>query len=496
MHKARAAKPNRIIALALAALLALMALAPPLPARAEGGASFNGKGATNVWEYDNVNLTAYGFDLFGTATKELVPGDARSITVSLRNNAPDPVDFRLAARSLSTAEARDLEAAYPGKTADDALLDATEITVRHGAAVLYAGTLRGMSSASLYSLAGVAVGRVSAGWAGSITVELVLRKDVGAALMNRLCAVEWVFIAAQYDESTPVVPPPDAPEQPDAPPSTPPAPPAEPPAGQAPPASPPTTPAASAPPAAPGAGTLATQGGTSAAPIIIDDVPTSEIPNIQTPLTSPNASGDAAEVVIEASPVPLAAAGAAWALLNLILTVVSGLLMLALMARFLLSRRRQAADAGDPGSDAVLERWPAAATPEAATGYGAAAAEPRLAPEAASWPEAAASPQPAAADERSESRTRLKGLFWLLGICAIVISVVLFSLTEDTRLPWQWVDIWTLPHALIVLVEVILLLFPRRHRPRSKSHRDRPSGSVLLNPAALSPPPSSLDYSA
>jgi hypothetical protein len=405
MHRATTGKLNHLLALIVAAMLVLMV---PLPAFAAGGASFNGQGATNVWEYDSVNVTAYGYDLFGAATKDLTPGDVRSISVSLRNSAPNPVDFRLAARSLSTTEARYLEAAYPGKSADESLLDLVDVVVRHGATTLYSGTLRGVSSSELYSSSGVAIGRVSAGWVGSVTVELSVRGDVGSAYMDKLCAVEWVFIAAQYDgEELPVVPPPY-----------------EPPAGPAP------TPA-------PERFILATPVdgvSTDTTVVVIDDTPLDELPDAPTP-TSPGAtSEDGPDVIIEAEPVPQAPGQAAsWAALNLVLTGVSGVLMVALMARFLLARDRTREVPGKGPRTAVpVRRW--------------------LADETA---------VPATAEERIDAHARTKGMFWLIGICAIIVSVVIFILTEDMSLPMQWADTYTTWHALIVLVEVLLLIFPR-----------------------------------
>jgi hypothetical protein len=417
MYRIGTGKPNNLIAFILVALLVLMM---PVPALAAAGASFNGDDATSVWEYDSVSVTAHGFDLFGAVTKDLVPGDVRSISVSLRNNASDPVDFRLAARSLSTAEVRYLEAAYPGKIADDSLLDVIDITVRYGATVLYGGTLRGVSTSNLYSSAGAPIGRVSAGWAGTVTVELSLRAVAGNALMDRLCAIEWVFIAAQYNDDKSIEPPVE--------------PPVEPPIETL---TVPTTPAS-------GDGTgAAAGGGADTTVVVVDDTPISDLPDGQTSTTS--GVSPSPDVVIEADSVPQAAGnkGASWALLNLILTIVSGILMFALMVRFLLSRsrERQGQGADVSGSDATAGCW---------TASGASAS--------------------AVTEERVEAHTRLKGIFWLVGTLAIIASVVLFILTEDMRLPMQWADNWTLCHALIVLIEVILLLLFRTKRSQTSHY--------------------------
>lgn len=396
MHRAKTGKLSQRCVAILATVLVLLALVPTF-AWANGGVTFNGDDSASVWEYDSVNVTAYGYDLFGAVTKDLVPGDARDISVSLRNNTSDPVDFRLVARPLTLAEARTLETSYPGKTANDALLDVIDLRVLHGTTTLYSGTLRGASTSEMYSDAGVAIGRVSAGWAGTITVELSVRSDAGNAVASKLCAVEWVFVAAQYNEDEP--PPPQPP---------------------------PTDPSGSTTPVG--------AGGDDTTVVVVDDTPLSELPDTPSPTTPRDASDNAPDVTIEAEPVPQApGAASAWALLNLMLTVVSGVLMLALMVRFLLARgrRQQASSSEVSGQGVTVERW----TEDGST-------------------------VPVEHREITDRHARLRGLFWLGGICTIVVSVLLFILTEDMRLPMQWVDIYTLWHVLIVLIEVVLLLVP------------------------------------
>ncbi|MDR1422888.1 MAG: hypothetical protein LBI64_08525 [Coriobacteriales bacterium] len=178
---------HKIVSLMLA--LIVVAVGGVTPALATD-VDFNGQGATNVWQYDSLSVTAYGYDLFGAVTKDLAPGDTRSLNVLLRNNTPDDVDFRLVARSLSLDEVRMLETYYPGKTADDSLLDDINLRVSYGATILYSGALRGAGSAALYTSAGVAIGRLSAGYAGTITVELSLPSTLGNDTINKLCAVE------------------------------------------------------------------------------------------------------------------------------------------------------------------------------------------------------------------------------------------------------------------------------------------------------------------
>jgi hypothetical protein len=413
---------SNILSKVFAALLVVVIAAgggftPALAADAD----FNGEGASRVWSYDSANVYAYGYDAFGSLTKDLAPGDTRTVSVRLRNNTSDNVAFRLAITPLTGAQAQALEAQFPGKTADDSLLDAITLTVRHGTTQLYRGTMRGAAisgNADAYSASGASLGLVSAGYSGVITVEIALAASLGNDVMNTLCAIEWSFFASQYNDI--VTPPP--------------------------PVVPPATPQGT--PAPVTAGTVAFAPG--AGPVL-DDTPTSEIPNAQVP-TSPGRE-PTPDIDIEAEPVPfgLGEAGQAWALSNLLLTFGSGVLMLLLLLRYLLALK--------------LARRLVVAASGTSVSYHAAGTTKSQSATPASWQEAspeAASPQ----QERRGTRAMLKGTFFFVGVAAIIIAILLFILTEDMRLPMQWLDRYTIWHIVIVIAELIVLLIPWPARKR------------------------------
>jgi hypothetical protein len=154
-------------------------------------------------------------DYFGDATKGLYPGARASVAVQLRNNTADMVSFYLRAEALTGEAARGLEAAFDGKVAIDALLENIDITVTHGGAAIYRGTLGGSASGTAPDLytTGAFLGRVSPGYWGNVAVELTVR-DLDNTFVDALCAVTWVFEARQEDDvvtptatPTPTVPP-------------------------------------------------------------------------------------------------------------------------------------------------------------------------------------------------------------------------------------------------------------------------------------------------
>ncbi|MDR2156531.1 MAG: hypothetical protein LBO81_01950, partial [Clostridiales Family XIII bacterium] len=250
-------KVNRRFASVLAVMSVLTLTAPVFAADAD----FNGEGASPVWAYDTLSVRAYGYDAFGDATKDLAPGAIRSLSVRLRNNTADTVEFRLAADPLTGARAEALETGFPGKTADDSLLDAIGITVRHGAAQLYVGTLRGLAAdgdAALYGNAGVSLGLVSGGYSGLIEVTLSVPSSLPSSAMDTLCAVSWRFAATQYND------PPPKPQEPDNPPGAQSPPDPQSPAGQS---------------ARPDAGAAQSQG----EPPILDDTPAAELQDADVP---------------------------------------------------------------------------------------------------------------------------------------------------------------------------------------------------------------------
>jgi len=366
--------------------MVLVLMIPQATAYADGDADFNGQGAPVVWQYDTVNVRAYGYDAFGNAMKDMVPGDVASVSVRLRNNTSDQVAFRLACNPVTGASAQALEPYFVGKTADDSLLDVITIEVRHGATPIYSGTLRGIASAgssAMYETNGVSLGTVSAGYSGIITVDLSVPVTLDSSAMNTLCAIEWHFIATQYND----------------------------PANN---------------PVQTGVGgtttTTTTQlpGATAGTPPVLDDTPTANLPD--TP--QPGVPGEP-NIDIDTTPVPQAPGlGAnAWALYNLLLTFLAALQLIWLIIRRILAKNRE---------------------------------------------EEHTSSSQATENAYIDMRMKRKLAAALIGIVGTIAAVVLFLLTENMRLPMEYVNKYTICYILVNLVEFAFFLISIRKRAEEK----------------------------
>jgi hypothetical protein len=368
-------------------------------------ADFNGQGTPAVWQYDTVNVRAYGYDAFGDAMKDIMPGAERTVTVRLRNNTADNVEFRLAANPLTGDAAKALEAHFPGKTADDSLLDAVEILVSHGSTRLYEGTLRGLAtvgSPDMYTAAGVSLGLVTARYSGLVTVDLSVPESLRSDAVDTLCAIEWRFIATQYNDD--VVDPPTTPTTP-------------------------TTPATPATPATPGGdsstGGNNTSGGTTTittGQTTANDTPVSELPELDVPTSLGSSDAD---VDIEAEPT-LTDSGdgaAAWALMNLLLTILAVALMILLLTRYFI--------AAGHDKDSDMER----------------------------------------ANERNEEyytdmRVVSKAAACVVGVFCSIATILLFILTENMKLPMEIVNKYTIFYVCAVVIDLLFLTFSAKKRKR------------------------------
>ena len=106
-----------------------------------------------------------------------------------------------------------------------------------------------------------------------------------------------------------------------------------------------------------------------------------------------------------------------WALLNLILTIVVGLIMIALLVTTFFKRRKEDEEKEEHNNENE--------------------------------------------DEEKEKIKKYIGLR-LLSIVATVIAIILFILTQDMRLPMVFVDKWTIWHVIIVAATLILAWFSRK----------------------------------
>ncbi|MDR2157538.1 MAG: hypothetical protein LBO81_07145, partial [Clostridiales Family XIII bacterium] len=177
--------------------------------------------------------------------------------------------------------------------------------------------------------------------------------------------------------------------------------------------------------APPDAGAAQTQG----APPILDDTPAAELPDADVP-ASPGSPDVNVEAELKDGAVPAASGGRAWSLVNLALTCVAALLLVLSPARYFLAaigRRGGEEDASPGGTE-----------------------DPR-----------------AEAAGRAAARRARRGRALLAGILSTVVTILLFLLTEDMRLPMEWVNKYTVVYAAAVAAELFFALSAKR-RPKAR----------------------------
>jgi F0F1-type ATP synthase epsilon subunit len=136
--------------------------------------------------------------------------------------------------------------------------------------------------------------------------------------------------------------------------------------------------------------------------------------------TEPEPTEPEPTIIIPDPETPLAG-GKSWALLNLLLTILTGIIMLVLWIGYFTSKKRE-------DEDEETE------TVESETGD---------------------------EDEDKDSLKR-KGILRLLSLIPFVVAVIVFILTEDMRNPMVFVDRWTILMAAIALVQAVLALFCKK----------------------------------
>jgi hypothetical protein len=158
------------------------------------------------WSYIGVKTYGDLNDLFGEVTKELAPGDGKTVVVQLRNSSDTEAAFWLKAEALTGDGAKALESSFADKKALDDLLANISIEVHYKDALIYAGTLDGVGTSGLYSETGVLLGTLNAGNYGEITATLKVSEDLDNGYFDSLCAVRWLFAATQEDPEEPEEP--------------------------------------------------------------------------------------------------------------------------------------------------------------------------------------------------------------------------------------------------------------------------------------------------
>ena len=183
---------------------------------ADSSVGFYGRHGNPIWNKNNITVYSKDIesinDLFGLNTKELEPGAQRTVNIRLENNSDESYAFYMGALVRTDEYARKLEEYFPGKTADDSLLDAININVSFAGGDIYAfekniysGKLSGHSDSDMYKTGGVLLGNHAPHSSGNIKVSIYIPKDIDSSYMNTLCAVNWLF-TAQQDDTPPVVP--------------------------------------------------------------------------------------------------------------------------------------------------------------------------------------------------------------------------------------------------------------------------------------------------
>ena len=151
---------------------------------------------------------------------------------------------------------------------------------------------------------------------------------------------------------------------------------------------------------------------TEVAPLVV--VPPEQTPQVEpAPVPEPvPAPTPEPPVTIEPTTPPLANI-AAWALLNLILTIVTVIIMLLLLITYFVKKKDDREDEYD---------------------Y----------------------------DQESEQKVRKHLVFRLLTIATTVVAIILFIMTEDMSLPMGLYDNWTIWHVVITAVTVLLAILSRK----------------------------------
>ncbi len=157
-------------------------------------------------------------------------------------------------------------------------------------------------------------------------------------------------------------------------------------------------------------------------PAVID-VPDTEVPLVDEPTEEPAEEPAEESVEIEDTRVPLAGRGGAWSLLDLILTIVTGLMSIVLLITYFTNKKED--------EDEDEENKKAASVRD---------------------------------EDEEESKLKRKGIFRLFSIIPMIAAIILFILTQDLTQPMIWIDRWTIVFAIITLIQLITMILSRKKR--------------------------------
>lgn len=76
-------------------------------------------------------------------------------------------------------------------------------------------------------------------------------------------------------------------------------------------------------------------------------------------------------------------------------------------------------------------------------------------------------------DDEEDDNVRKHGLIRILALIVAVISIIVFFLTEDMRLPMEWVDEYTIWMIILFIIEIILAFLSRKTRPDDEEDEEQ-----------------------
>ena len=92
--------------------------------------------------------------------------------------------------------------------------------------------------------------------------------------------------------------------------------------------------------------------------------------------------------------------------------------------------------------------------------------------------EAAAAGTPADLEETEEpDKLKRKGIGRVLIIVVAIISLILFILTEDMRLPMEFIDEWTIWMIILLVIALVLALITRKVTEEPDDEQDPTEGT-------------------
>ena len=201
-----------------------------------------------------------------------------------------------------------------------------------------------------------------------------------------------------------------------------------------PPPTPPVTPPTTTPTTPPATPVTTTTPPTPAEPPAELDLPPATTPTTPGTTPRPNTPGPSSGIGEPDSPqgstIPEPSGTSAWALLNLILSILGALLTVIALLRFALTRKKEEQEE----------------------------------------------------DGRIVIKRRPHARWWVIILAATVLAFIVFIITEDMRLPMAWVDWWTIVHIIIFIIQLALFVLAlRRVKDKDEDQRQAQGQSAYVS---------------